>query len=197
MSAAIWKRHNRAASRWARVTAYLVASALAVVPNSARAQAPPVNEYQLKAVFLFNFAQFVDWPPAAFPDPQTPLVICVLGEDQFGSNLDETVRGEKVNDRPLVVERYRRLDDIRTCHILFVSRSENDHLMQIVSALQGRNILTVSDAAGFALHGGMVQFVTDKNKIRLDINLDAAKAASLTISSKLLRPATIVASSTP
>jgi hypothetical protein len=162
-----------------------------------RAQSGSVSEYQLKAVFLFNFAQFVDWPPAAFPDPRTPLAICVLGDDQFGSNLDETVRGEKVNDRPLVVQRYRRLDDVRGCHILFVSRSENDRLVQIVTALQGRNILTVSDAAGFALHGGMIQFVTDKNKIRLDINLEATKAASLTISSKLLRPATIVAPDTP
>jgi len=196
MSVSVRNRHDRVARGWIRIVAYLIAGALTVAPNLARAQAAPVNEYQLKAVFLFNFAQFVDWPPAAFPDSQTPLVICVLGEDQFGNSLDETVRGEKVNDRPLVVERYRRLDDLKTCHILFVSRSENDHLMQIITALQGRNILTVSDATGFAQHGGMVEFVTDKNKIRLDINLDAAKAANLTISSKLLRPATIVASST-
>ncbi len=179
-----------------RVIRSLIAGALAIVPNPTRAQPAPVSEYQLKAVFLFNFAQFVDWPPAAFPDPQAPLAICVLGDDQFGNNLDETVRGEKANDRPLIVQRYRRLDDVRGCHILFVSRSENDRLAQIVTALQGRNILTVSDVAGFALRGGMIQFVTDKNKIRLDINLDATKAASLTISSKLLRPATIVAPGT-
>src|SRR6266852_4378714 len=69
------------------------------------AQTPASPEYQLKGVFLFNFAQFVEWPPTAFPEPQTPLVIGVLGEDPFGPYLDETVRGEKVNNRPLVVQR--------------------------------------------------------------------------------------------
>jgi hypothetical protein len=176
-----------------RITLYVVASSLAVARHQVRAQSAPVTEYQLKAVFLFNFAQFVDWPPAAFPDSHSPLVICILGDDRFGGTLDATVRGEQVNDRPLVVQRYRRLDEVGACHILFVSQSENDRLGQIVNALRGRNILTVSDAPDFALRGGMIQFVTDKNKIRLDINLDAAKAASLTISSKLLRPATIVA----
>jgi hypothetical protein len=193
MSTIMGKHRVRPANRLVRTIACLMAAgALVVSPNPTPAQSAPVTEYQLKAVFLFNFAQFVDWPPATFPDPHTPLVIGILGDDRFGSTLDETVRGEQVNDRPLVVQRYRRLDDVGTCQILFVSQSENDRLDQIVSALRGRNILTVSDAPDFALHGGMIQFVTDKNKIRLDINLDAAKAASLTISSKLLRPATIV-----
>jgi hypothetical protein len=180
--------------RSVRVLSYLIAGAVTATPRPAPAQSGPVSEYQLKAVFLFNFAQFVDWPAAAFADPHAPLVIGILGDDRFGNNLDETVRGEKVNDRPLVVERYRRLDEVGTCHILFVSPSENERLDQIVAALQGRNILTVGEASDFALRGGIIQFVTEKNKIRLDINLEAAKAASLTISSKLLRPATIVAS---
>src|SRR5947207_13490122 len=89
------------------------------VPWKAEAQS---KEYQIKAVFLFNFAQFVDWPTNAFPEVQTPLVIGVLGEDPFGSYLDETVRGEKVNNRPLVIQRYRRADEIKSCHILFISR---------------------------------------------------------------------------
>src|SRR5438128_12279187 len=76
------------------------------------AQTAPAPEYQVKAVFLFNFAQFVEWPRNAFPETRAPLVIGVLGEDPFGSYLDETVRGEKVNDRPLVVQRYHRVEDI-------------------------------------------------------------------------------------
>src|SRR5882762_3409674 len=69
---------------------------------SQAADTTPSRENQVKAVFLFNFAQFVEWPPEAFPEAQTPLVIGVLGEDPFGGFLDETVRDEKVNNRPLV-----------------------------------------------------------------------------------------------
>jgi len=157
------------------------------------AQTPPAPEYQVKAVFLFNFAQFVDWPANVFPETRTPLVIGVLGEDPFGAYLDETVRGEKVNDRSLVVQRYHRVEEIKACHILFISRSEREKLELIFANLKGRNILTVGDAVGFAQRGGMIRFVTEKNRIRLRINLEAAKAAGLTISSKLLRPAAILA----
>jgi hypothetical protein len=157
------------------------------------AQTAPAQEYQVKAVFLFNFAQFVDWPPQAFPEAQTPLVIGVLGEDPFGAYLDETVRDEKVNNRPLAVQRYRRVEEIKTCHILFISRSEADRLGQILASLKERSILTVSDTEGAAQRDVMIRLVTEKNKIRLRINLQAARAANLTISSKLLRPAEIVA----
>lgn len=156
------------------------------------AQSPPAPEYRLKAVFLFNFAQFVDWPASAFPEPNTPLVIGVLGEDPFGAYLDETVRGEKVNEHPLEVRRYRRVDEIGACHILFVSQPEQAHLEQILDSLKDRSVLTVGDAQGFATRGGMIGFVTEQNHIRLRVNLDAARAANLTISSKLLRPAQIV-----
>jgi len=159
----------------------------------APAQTPSASEYQLKAVFLYNFAQFVDWPSNAFPEAQAPLVIGVLGEDPFGAYLDETVRGEKVNNRPVVVQRYRRVEEIKACHVLFISRSEADRLEQVFVPLKGRSILTVGDFDGFARRGGMVRFVMEKNKIRLKIGLETAKAANMTISSKLLRPAEIVA----
>ena len=144
-------------------------------------------EYQVKAVFLYNFARFVNWPPKAFPDPQAPLVIGVLGEDPFGAYLDETVRGERVNNRVLMVQRYRRVGEIRACHVLFISRSESDRLESIFAALRGRNILTVGDTDDFAARGGMIRFATEKNKVRMYINRDAAKAAGLEISSKLLQ----------
>ena len=171
-------------ARWLVASVFLLSSGLKL-----SGQTPTSPEYQVKAVFLFNFAQFVDWPPKAFSEAQTPLVIGVLGEDPFGPYLDETVRGEKVKDRPLVVQRYRRLGEIKTCHVLFISRSETDRLEQILASVKGRNILTVGDAEDFALRGGMIQLVTEKNKIRMRINLEAVKAAGLTISSKLLRVA--------
>jgi len=150
------------------------------------------NEYQLKSVFLFNFAQFVEWPEKAFTDAGAPIVIGILGTDPLGVVLDETVRDERAGGRRLIVRRFRRIEDVGVCHILFISRSESTHLEAILSALKGRSILTVSDINRAALRGVMVRFVTEKKRIRLRINLDEAKLAGLTISSKLLRPTEIV-----
>jgi hypothetical protein len=150
------------------------------------------SEYQVKAVFLFNFTQFVEWPPQAFPTPDVPFVIGILGQDPFGPQLDEVVRGENVDKRPLLVERYRSVDEIRNCNILFIGRTEMRDLQQILAALKGRSILTVSDADETRESGVMIQLVTQNNRIRLRIDVGAAKASNLTISSKLLRPAEIV-----
>ena len=157
-------------------------------------ESPRTSEYQLKAVFLFNFVQFVDWPPSAPQDsqPPPPLLIGILGDDPFGAFLDETVRGERLGARPIQVRRYRRIADIEECNILFISRSENERVAEILSAVKNRPVLTVSDGDGFASQGGIIQFFTDKNRIRIRINLDAAQAANLTISSKLLRVAEVV-----
>ena len=165
--------------------------------SSLGAQSPQVSEYQVKAVFLFNFAQFVDWPAGAFPGPTAPLVIGVLGDDPFGPYLDETVRGETVRGRPLEVRRYRKIEDIRACHILFVSPSEESRLEDILANLRHRAILTVGDGAGFAQRGGMIRFISERNRIRMRINVAAAEAVQLTISSKLLRAAEIVTTGKP
>jgi hypothetical protein len=174
---------------WAAVAA---ATPPAAVPAQAPARDAPVPEYQIKAVFLFNFAQFVTWPAGAFPDSGGPLVIGVLGEDPFGPYLDETVQGETAHGHRIEVRRFEQLDEITDCHILFVSRGELDRLDQILAALEGRSVLTVGDAESFTGRGGMIRFVTDRNRLRLRINLEAARAAELTLSSKLLRPAKIV-----
>ena len=100
------------------------------------AQSNATKEYKIKAVFLFNFSQFVTWPTNAFPEAQTPLVIGVLGEDPFGTYLDETVRGEEVDKHPLVIQHYRRAEEIKTCHILFISQSETGRMDQILASLK-------------------------------------------------------------
>ena len=106
--------------------------------------------------------------------------------------LFRSVRGERLGARPIQVCRYRRIADIEECNILFISRSENERVAEILAAVKNRPVLTVSDADGFASQGGIIQFFTDKNRIRIRINLDAAEAAKLTISSKLLRVAEVV-----
>lgn len=158
----------------------------------AGAQPAPVKEYQVKAAFLFNFAQFVDWPETAFPQGDTPLTIGVLGEDPFGGALDEIVRGEQVHGRTLRIQHYRRVEDAAGCHVLFISRSESARLEQIVGSLRGRSILTVGDSENFVRRGGMIGLLNERNKIHLRINRDLAAGAGLTISSKLLRVAEIV-----
>jgi YfiR/HmsC-like len=159
--------------------------------NVARGQTVS-HEYPLKAVFLLNFAQFTDWPTNAFDTSASPLVIGVLGDDPFGSILDDAVQGETVNGRKFVVERYHRMEDIKTCHILFISPSETKRLDQIVGGLKRKPVLTVSDIDGSAYRGVCVRLMTENNKIHLRINTDALKEAQLTMSSKLLRLAEIV-----
>ena len=150
------------------------------------------KEYKLKAVFLFNFTQFVNWPPSAFAAANTPLTIGVLGEDPFGSYLTDTVTGEKVYGHELVIQHFQTVEQVTNCQVLFISRSEADHLQTILAQLKNQSILTVSDAEGFSKEGGIIRFTTRENKIRLKINLGAAKAANLTISSQLLRLADVV-----
>jgi hypothetical protein len=177
----------------ARIRAATLAALLALLPLtrlSSQVAHPTAN--QVKAIFLFNFAQFVEWPDTAFAAPGSPLVIEIFGEDPFGAYLDETVSGETVRGRSLVVRRTQRIEDIRTCHILFLSPSEESRFDAILAALKDRPVLTVSDAPGFARRGGMVAFAFEQNRVRVKINPAAARTAGLTISSKLLHAADIV-----
>ena len=170
--------------------AWFVALWLAIFATASQAQ--PTDEYQIKAVFLFNFAQFVEWPAESFADSHSPLVIGVLGRDPFGPHLDDVVAGESINQRPLLIRRFRRVEEIETCHVLFIAESENTRLEQILAHLTGRSILTVGDGEDFARRGGVIRFLTEKNKIRFRINLTAAKAGNLIISSKVLRSAEVI-----
>jgi hypothetical protein len=158
---------------------------------------PASPEYKLKAVFLFNFVRFTEWPPSAFPTESSPIIIGVLGADPFGKTLDQTVKDEVANGHPIEVRRYKTVNEIKKCHVLFISSSESDRLRSILSALKGRNILTVGDIEGFADKGGMVRFRKENNKIRFRINVEAAKAENLSISSKLLQLADIVPEKSP
>ena len=161
-----------------------------IAPPVARADEAP--EYQVKAAFLYNFAKFVDWPSAAFSGENSPLIIGVLGDDPFGDALDKTVEGKTVNDRKIVVRRYKQADDAKSCHILYVSRSEKKQVDKDLDRLDKTNTLTVGDMDQFLQRGGMVNFIIEDKKVRLEINPDAAERANLKVSSKLLQVAHIV-----
>lgn len=150
------------------------------------------KEYQIKATFLFNFAQFVEWPTNTFSNADEPFCIGILGDDPFGAFLDETVHGEKINGHPLVVQRYHHAEEIGNCQLLFVSHSEAGRFEEILAGLKNKNVLTVGDTAGFCKAGGIIRFVTEQNKIHFRINPEGAKNANLAVSSKLLRLAEMV-----
>jgi hypothetical protein len=157
------------------------------------ANAPTVaQEYDLKAAFLFNFARYVEWPAEAFATGATPITIGILGEDPFGPSLDDIVANEDVRSRKLVVRRFASIDQVEPCHILFISASQAGHMEQIAARLAHRSVLTVGDVNGFTTRFGMIGFEMARNRVRLRINLAAAKAARLTISSMLLRQAKIM-----
>ncbi|HMN43015.1 MAG TPA: YfiR family protein [Povalibacter sp.] len=172
-----------------RIVLAMAGTAAAWAMSCAFAAAP---EYQLKAVFLFQFSQFVEWPSTAFAQDDAPFTVCVLGEDPFKQYLDDAVRGEKVDGRPFAVKRLQRVEQVADCHILFIAQASPQRLDPILDALRGRSILTVADSAAFAERGGVIEFVTARNRLRLRINPRAARAADLTISSKLLSLASLV-----
>jgi hypothetical protein len=170
----------------------LIFLGLFVPPARTASSASSATEQQLKAVFLFNFAHFVQWPTGTFGNPTEPFVIGVLGGDALATQLDEAVRGERIDQHPLEVHRFRSVEELGGCQILFIEHTAAAQLERALALLQHRSTLTVSDLEGASRRGVMIQFATQENRIRLLINVDSAKAARLTISSNLLRPAEIV-----
>lgn len=171
-------------------TALIVLAITAIVPGWLRAA--DSREYEVKAAFLFNFAKFVEWPQASFSGPQAPLAICVMGRDPFGATLDDLVRGEQVNDRPLGVKRIESPAEAGSCHILFVSPSERGRFGGVLGAMDTTRTLTVGDAPGFLQAGGHVRFFVEGNRVRFEIDADKTDVAQFKVSSKLMRVARVM-----
>lgn len=173
------------------VTLILALTGVLWQPAVGRAEPPAPSEYLIKAAFLYNFTRFIDWPAAALTEIAPSLRLCILGEDPFGEALD-SIRGKSVKGKELVVERLSSPTNLRRCQVLFISGSERPRLPQVLGAVKDLHVLTVGEMAGFAQAGGVINFVTAENRIRLEINPEAARRAGLAISSKLLSLATVV-----
>jgi YfiR/HmsC-like len=187
---------RRPSARLAPIALWCATVALMLLVSTSPSRAEVLAGNQVEAVFLFNFSHFVEWPSPQNAEPGAPYVIGILGDDEFGTRLDETVRGEVIDNHPLIVRRFHHIEEVTDCRILFIDHSENDQLSRILSALNHRSTLTVSDIPGAAEHGVMIQFVIENNRVRLRINQSAARAANLTLSSNLLRVAELVSTST-
>jgi hypothetical protein len=156
------------------------------------AGAQVIDEYQVKAAFIYNFAKFVEWPPQAFKNPTDPIVICVLGQNPFGSALEQAVSGKEVEGKKFEVRQLSDEQQIAGCQILFVSSSERKRLHEIFGEIKASGVLTVGETDTFASEGGVINFKIDGGKVRLQVNVDAAEHSKLRISSKLLSLAQIV-----
>jgi hypothetical protein len=155
----------------------------------------PPTEHQVKAAFLFNFANFIEWPPAALGPAGTPLRVCIIGADPFGGALDDAFRDQMVQGRSVQVVRGETLEAMGRCHILFLPQSEQRRWVDLVKALRGVPTLTVADGPPLARQGGMVNFIIEAQRIRFEINPAVAEQVGLRISSKLLALARVVAPS--
>jgi hypothetical protein len=169
-----------------RASVLLLGSAAALVCQVAN---EPI-EYQVKAAFLLNFTKFIEWPAAAFAQPDSPVSICVLGGDPFGPTLDEIVAGEIVSDRKVAAEKISRAPAPRSCQVLFAGKSEKA-IAKVLSGL-GPGVLTVGEGESFLRDGGMIAFVIENRRVRFLINQTAAENAGLKLSSKLLSVAKAV-----
>jgi hypothetical protein len=153
------------------------------LPWSCKA-ADEATEYQVKAAFLLNFTKFIEWPAAAFAAPDSPIAICILGDDPFGGALDQMVAGEVVNRRKVAAQRIKRAPPPKSCQVLFAGGSEKD-LSKILPGL-GPGVLSVGEGETFLRDGGMIAFVVENRRVRFEINRTAADNAGIKLSSRLL-----------
>jgi hypothetical protein len=149
------------------------------------------TESDVKAAMIYNFAQFIEWPESSLKSSSGPFVIGVFGEDPVESVLEDTLKGETFERRAVQVRRLSAPNDARQCDILFVSSSEKKRTAEILESIRGKGTLTIGDTEDFISLGGMIAFTKQGNKIRFQINPDAAARSGLKISSKLLRLAIV------
>lgn len=171
-----------------RIFLFFTVLCVLVNENSVHAES---KEYLVKAAFLYNFAKFIEWPPQAFKDDLTPFNLCICGKDMLDVAL-KSLKDKTVHGRKVVIRKFSGIKDAKTCHILFISRSEQKNIEQILLKSKDFNILTIGETKNFVQHGGIINFFMEKNKIRFEINVDAAKQKGIQISSKLLRLAKII-----
>jgi hypothetical protein len=180
---------SRAPSFAAGLALLLLIGGLLMVPALGQSIS---REFPLKVAFLYNFANYIEWPAAAFKSPTSPFVVGVLGQDPFGSYIDELTK-KTVRGRPIVYRHYDSTQDIGDCNLLFIGATVSDaEFLAAVEATRQRHVLIVTEATGLARRGSVVNFFVEQNRLRFEINPEAAQRRELRISSKLLSLARLV-----
>ncbi len=168
----------------------LLFTLLLYINSPGQAEDRQTSEYNIKAAFLYNFSSFINWPEQS-PRHNDEFELCVVGNDPFGKALD-TISGKSVHGSLLTIRRLSSAETSDTCKLIYISKSEAGRYALLLSQIQARPVLTVSDIEEFAVNGGIIRFKLVGNKIRFEINVDAAERAGLKVSSRLLSLATIV-----
>lgn len=163
----------------------LLASACAAL-LSAVASAQTEVEQAVKAAYLYRLGFYVQWPSSAFSAPSSPVTVCISGDDPFGDVLDKAVSGQRINDRPVAVRRVKALGRDSGCHILYLGAADAQRVAQTLDAARGTPVLTVTDGAR-APAVGVVNFVLRDDRVRFEIDDEAAAQNQLALSSKLLK----------
>jgi hypothetical protein len=192
-----------------------VASLLGSLTAKVRAEPSSASEYQIKAAFLYNFIQFVDWPEEKSADSNKPIIIGIIGENPFGDAF-EPVKNKKVKGRSVIIKRFESFEELKKpteknpaspkatpeaskpkssqeietlteCHLLFICSSEQKDLKEIINTIKDHSVLTVGEMGGFLEAGGIINWFVDEKKIRFEINVTVAERSKLKIRSELLR----------
>jgi YfiR/HmsC-like len=171
---------------WAVYRLVSLTLVFSLVLSLASGQSVGSSEYDIKAAFLFHFAQFVEWPPQAFKDQGSPVTYCTIGDDPFHGTLDKTLAGKTIGMRPLRVQHFKAGQEIQTCQILFLGLDLKKPVAATLESLSPDPVLTVGDSEHFVQEGGMIGFLLEDNKVRFEINLEAAERSNLKISARLL-----------
>jgi hypothetical protein len=145
------------------------------------------KEYQVKAAYLYNFAKFVEWPAQRFANAEAPLVIGVFGENPFGDELRAIARNHKINGRDIVILPVTTSAEARAAQMVFFSAAEDAHAAQELGKIREAGVLTVGESEKFIAAGGMIAFVREGDKVRFEINAEAAEQQGLKISAQLLK----------
>lgn len=172
---------------------------LLLLSSEAMAQSPRSTEIerQVKAAYLHKFTGFVEWPQGTFGSADSPIIIGVIGEDSLADELADLVAGRTVNGRSLSVHKMQRGDSLADIHVLFLGRMERSRLIEFLSAVKGRPVLTVTEAEGSYGLGCMVNFVLTKERLRFEVALAPVEAGRLKISALMLAAAYKVVKEAP
>ena len=165
---------------------------LLVVNQGTCGDAPAFTEYQVKALFLMNFTKYVEWPDGTLPPTDAPFTIGVLGTKNISDDLRKVAEGKTVGGRRIVMVQIEGQDDWTKCQVLFIASSEKKRLPEILAQAKNLPILTVGETEQFTQQGGIINFTKREGKVRLEVDLKAARQAKLQISSRLLSVADVV-----
>ncbi len=173
-----------------RTSAFVIIFLICLTSVPVSVSSSETRAYEIKAAFLYNFVKFVEWPDTLMKQSRGIITVGIMGTGDFGDAFD-VITGRTVKDMKLSVRYFQKAEDLRACHLLFVSDSEKYRLREILESVRGYPVLTVGETEDFGRLGGIIRFYTENNRVRFEINISAALKADIRISAKLLEVAKI------